>query len=109
MLIINMNPEYLSHRLQEVKIKNLQTSIKGRSMPSYAQMAKNVGSSLIKNTISVVQGNDLRLSKEEAERRQNICNSCPFFENSSSRCTKCGCYLAVKTYLKAEHCPIGKW
>lgn len=104
-----MNPQYLSQRLQEVKIKNLQSSVKARPMPSYAQMAKNVGNSLMKNTISVVQGNELRLSKEEAEKRESICKSCEFYEKSSSRCTKCGCFLAVKTYLKAEHCPVGKW
>ncbi len=108
-LLINMNSDYLNRRLQETKIKNLQSSNKSGSMPSYVQMARNAGSSLLRNSISVVQGNDLRLSKEEAERRQNICNSCPFFEKSSSRCGKCGCYLAVKTYLKAEHCPVGKW
>jgi hypothetical protein len=104
-----MNPEYLSHRLKEVKIKRLHSSNKGSNMPSYAQIAKNVGSSLVKNTISVVQGNDLKISSEEAQKRLDICKTCEFFDKNSQRCSKCGCYLSVKTYLKAEHCPIGKW
>ena len=109
LIINNMNPEYLSHRLREVKIKKLQSSNKNGPMPSFGQIAKNVGSSLVKNTISVVQGNDLKLSGNEAEKRLEICKSCEFFEKNAQRCSKCGCYMAVKTYLKAEHCPVGKW
>mgnify|MGYP000326126398 CR=1 FL=1 len=61
-----MSPEHLNKRLQEVKIKQLQSSNKSGLMPSYGQIAKNVGSSLVKNTISVIQGNDLKISNEEA-------------------------------------------
>lgn len=104
-----MSPEHLNKRLQEVKIKQLQSSNKGGLMPSYGQIAKNVGSSLVKNTISVIQGNDLKISNEEAQKRLDICKACVFFDKNAQRCSKCGCYLSVKTYLKAERCPVGKW
>jgi hypothetical protein len=32
-----------------------------------------------------------------------------FFDSLSERCSRCGCFLSVKTYLKAEKCPVGKW
>lgn len=72
-------------------------------------MARNVGSSIVKNVVSVAKGNDLKISSEEAEKRLGICKTCQFFDKTSQKCSKCGCYLAVKTYLKAEHCPVHKW
>ena len=79
------------------------------SLPSMLEMAKNAGGSLWRNTKAAVRGEKLKLTKEEAERRLDICRSCPFFRKDDERCSKCGCYLSSKTYLKAEHCPVGKW
>ena len=31
------------------------------------------------------------------------------FDAEQERCRKCGCWVSIKTYLKAEKCPIGKW
>lgn len=72
-------------------------------------MAKNLGSSVVRNVRSVAAGNSLRLSEDDANRRLMICQQCEFFKEDQKRCNKCGCFMAVKTYLKAERCPIGKW
>ena len=101
-----MDADYLNQRLQQARIKQLQSSNKGLSV---TQMARNLGNSIVKNVVSVVQGNELKLSDSETQNRLDICRQCPYFESGSQRCGKCGCYLAVKTYLKAEKCPIGKW
>lgn len=45
---------------------------------------------------------------EEREHRLKICESCDFF-TANRRCLKCGCYMDVKTTIKAEKCPIGRW
>lgn len=81
------------------------------SLPSMTQMAKNIAGSIAKTAKSAITGQGIRISSEEAKRRLDICNNgpCPFFRQSDQRCSKCGCYMAVKTYLKAERCPIGKW
>lgn len=101
-----MNKEFLKMRMEQARQRQLQSSNK---MPSTGQMIKNLGSSVIKNVVSVAQGSNLNLSENDANNRLSICKQCPFFENNSQRCSKCGCYLSVKTYLKAERCPIGKW
>jgi hypothetical protein len=79
------------------------------NLPNSVQLTKNFGKSVIRNIQSVMQGNNLNVSEEEKQKRLNICNSCEFFIKESQRCSKCGCYMAVKTYLKAEKCPVGKW
>jgi hypothetical protein len=45
----------------------------------------------------------------EREQRLEICRVCEHFDAGPQRCRKCACFMAVKTYSKAEKCPIGKW
>ena len=47
-------------------------------------------------------------SKEEADKRMNICSNCPEL-TKRSRCKKCGCFMKIKTKLKRVSCPIQKW
>lgn len=48
-------------------------------------------------------------SKEQADARYSICNSCPELISLTKQCKKCGCFMAMKTRLSASACPIGKW
>lgn len=79
------------------------------SLPSMTAMAKNVLGSLGRVVQAVATGQNVRLGKAAAEARLAICKVCPFFRHVDERCSKCGCYMAVKTYLRAEKCPVGKW
>lgn len=101
-----MDKEQFKLKLLEIK-KTLSENDKSYPQPS--QMVKNVAQSIVRNVQNVMQGNDLTVSETSANSRLNICKSCSFFDHTPQRCTKCGCKMAVKTYLKAEKCPIGKW
>lgn len=50
-----------------------------------------------------------RSSKEEIEYRLAICNECPALRKRLMKCTKCGCYMQLKSTLQQAKCPIGKW
>ena len=50
-----------------------------------------------------------RSDKELIEERLVICNTCPFFNKRLMKCTKCGCFMKLKTTLRKASCPIGKW
>lgn len=41
-------------------------------------------------------------------KRIKICNGCEFL-NSMKFCTKCNCFMPIKTYLKSKKCPAGYW
>jgi hypothetical protein len=59
---------------------------------------------------AVVRGEAVTVSVEEKDRRMAICHACvEWFDPVQNRCRKCACFLAVKPWLKAEQCPIGKW
>lgn len=78
-------------------------------MPSMGQMASNLLHTAKDVVGGVVRGEVVKLSEEEAQQRLSICNGCEFFVKDTSRCSKCGCYMAYKTYLKAASCPENKW
>ena len=78
-------------------------------LPTKTEMAKNIIASTAKIAKSVLAGENPKLSAEEAKARLEICKGCEFFRQADERCSKCGCYMAVKTYLKAEKCPLNRW
>lgn len=53
--------------------------------------------------------NQPRSDQELIESRLKICNTCPAFKKHTQRCSKCGCFMKMKSTLKQAKCPIGKW
>jgi hypothetical protein len=50
-----------------------------------------------------------RSNKELVAYRLEICNTCEFLNKRMIKCTKCGCFMNLKTTLKGATCPLGKW
>jgi hypothetical protein len=49
-----------------------------------------------------------------SDKRLAICKECEHSRDMFSRgwinyCNKCGCMLKIKTRIKSNQCPIGKW
>jgi len=82
-------------------------------MPSLLKRAGNAGKALIRSINVVRAKQPLLATSDEAVRRLAICKACPMLDPTKVICThaNCGCYLKVKTYLRAEHCPLEnpKW
>jgi hypothetical protein len=106
-----MDKDFLKNAIQKNKINFLESSKKPVDIrpkfPSLPQMAANLTRDVIKTVQTASQG--VKASDEDANRRKEICEKCEFFNKSQQRCTKCGCFMAVKVYLKASNCPINKW
>lgn len=49
------------------------------------------------------------VDSEEQQIRYRICESCEFFRPKIKNCSKCGCFMEVKTRLKHAKCPVGFW
>lgn len=50
-----------------------------------------------------------RSSDEIAQERFAICQTCPAFRPRTQTCSKCGCFMKLKTLLAAAYCPVGRW
>jgi len=42
------------------------------------------------------------------DKRMQSCLGCEFFL-PTKQCSKCGCFMPLKTLLSNAECPIGKW
>lgn len=80
--------------------------------PSLAKMAGNAAAAMADVAKGWFKGGQVRVAKEEQERRFAICQSCTeWFDPEKERCRhpRCGCYMRLKTWLASQRCPIGKW
>ena len=59
--------------------------------------------------IDLFNPNQPRSDEELKEYRMSICKECPFLSKRANKCTKCGCFMDLKTTLKKAKCPVGKW
>ena len=75
-------------------------------LPSLAKQASNLAGSIVSH---VAGGMKTRTDEEAEALVEQHCKSCEFYIRDSGRCSQCGCYLAIKTTWKSEHCPVGKW
>jgi hypothetical protein len=50
-----------------------------------------------------------KVDKEEFDRRMAICETCEFLKKPAKQCSKCGCFMKLKTKIDRAHCPIHKW
>jgi len=77
-----------------------------QDLPSLADQIR----SLYKTTKQIQQSSQPLIAKKPLwEQRRNVCDSCPFYQISTDRCTQCGCIMRVKVRLNAASCPIHKW
>lgn len=80
-----------------------------RTLPSYKEMAFGVTESLKTSLMQLARGGAVFADKETTEKRMNECLNCEFLIPAQSRCSKCGCFMNMKTRLQTSKCPIGKW
>jgi hypothetical protein len=48
-------------------------------------------------------------SKEIRDERFDICKQCRYLSKPTYTCKKCGCFMAMKTWLKDAQCPCYRW
>jgi hypothetical protein len=79
-----------------------QTKVRTRKMPKLSTEAWDLAKS-----VATFIAHPYFTQKDEYERRIAVCDKCDHRE--VSRCTKCGCFVAIKARVKAWHCPENLW
>jgi hypothetical protein len=103
--LISTNPDVSTFADGEWAIYQQRIS---QPMPSLAACAMNVASAVASETAAIVKS-EPPVFPEEAQRRFAICEQCVCFKPDDARCSKCGCYMRVKTTFRTATCPEGKW
>lgn len=79
------------------------------ALPSLKEMAFSITQAVKDSLVQAATNGYVITNNTKLAKRMNICSECEFLIAESSRCSKCGCYMNVKTRLDASKCPIGKW
>lgn len=48
-------------------------------------------------------------TREVRDERLDACKGCEELFKPTRTCKQCGCFMALKTWLKDATCPLGKW
>ena len=75
------------------------------STPSFLQMAKNAGASVVNHAMNSFQSVPANVKEE----RISICQGCEHYNSETTRCNECGCFINIKADWASEKCPIDKW
>jgi len=52
---------------------------------------------------------EVKAAPEIINKRCKTCELCEEFIDHIRKCRACGCYMDLKTVLKATKCPLNKW
>ena len=74
-------------------------------MPSFLEMAKNAGASVVNHAMNSFQS----VPSNVKEERISICEGCEHYNSETTRCNECGCFINIKADWASEKCPIDKW
>jgi len=77
-------------------------------MPGITQQAKNLLLSTANVLAYAAVTGQIKAEPQVVGVRVDICQKCRHLEKGS-RCTVCGCFIAMKAGLIAEKCPMKKW
>lgn len=97
----------IKESMEEIRRQQLEALKQKTQMPSVAEMGKNLLNTAANVVKGVAAGESLSVTDEQANKRLEICKSCEYYVGE--RCTQCGCYMSVKTHIRAANCPVGKW
>lgn len=76
-------------------------------MPGATSMAKDLATTALNAMRMAVRGGEILAQDDVIKRRIEACSGCD--RKLGVRCTKCGCYISLKTAVAAATCPLGKW
>lgn len=78
-------------------------------LPSIREMVFGLTDAVKDNIKNLTQRGVVIATEEVATNRMNICLGCEFFIKDDCRCSKCGCFMKLKTRLDVSKCPVNKW
>jgi protein-arginine kinase activator protein McsA len=92
----------------------VENNLKDTSENEFEDTMKYVDNHMSTEQIDSVTPLDLLSStnyttKEVRDSRFTTCKDCDRLFKPTRTCKECGCFMALKTWLKDASCPLGKW
>ncbi len=77
-------------------------------LPGLPAMAANLATAATQEAVAIARQAP-PVSPEEVSQRLARCTACDRFLPVEQRCALCGCFVAFKSRLRSQNCPVGKW
>lgn len=105
------NEEEIEKEESEEDEEDEEEDLPEPELPSLTDQARNFTKAMGKAAISALAGKQLKVSKQEFQKRISVCKGCLLYIQSKKRCShpKCGCFIEKKAWLTTEECPAGFW
>ncbi len=102
-----------SHKLPAstllVKKRVLSTTVVPTMLPPLTEQIANASHALLRAGKALLTGRPLQRSQAQQEACLAVCAACDRWDDQAGRCLECGCYMALKSRLATEQCPLGRW
>lgn len=82
---------------------------KSKEYPSLFSMVRSVAKDAYESAKRTGYRLPVIAPDEVAVKRYSICQDCEHFDEETTRCDECGCYMKLKVNVAASKCPIDKW
>lgn len=76
---------------------------------TWPEMVKSLTVTLYNSVLRKLQGKRALARRARREHRLSLCKSCSSYCCGQKRCTTCGCFIKIKTWIFTAECPEGKW
>lgn len=96
-------------KIEQVETFLVEEEKEIQKYPSAFQMARNLAKDVWNTGKKAAKGLPVIVSAEVGYHRLQTCEGCDKFDQETSRCHECGCFMKVKTQLASASCPLGKW
>jgi len=98
-------PNDINDPITNNTVTNQEVETNQHNMPSFLEMAKNAGASMVNHAMNSFQSVPANVKEE----RIKICEGCEHYNSENTRCDECGCFINIKAGWASEKCPIDKW
>ncbi len=59
--------------------------------------------------MDILNPNTVWVNESVSSARYAICKACPELIKLTKQCSKCGCFMNIKTRMEKADCPMRKW
>ena len=91
--------------------ENLSSCGEDCDEPSFWDKLKGLASDMKNMAKRMLKDGEALVDEDTRNKRLYECMKCEFRDPNSDtvKCTKCGCYMKIKTWISSSECPINIW
>jgi len=84
-------------------------SMDTNDLAELANQLKSLKETMNQVKLGALKGERIVAKKPLWQQRQDVCDQCEYYQIPQNICSKCGCFMKIKTKINHAKCPLDKW